>query len=179
MKSIEKNSNKKPPFPETEKPTQKTLSEVLDEIQDVINRTHWIETRLSTLKANGYYIKDCWVKNGSVKTIWYMKKKKEIKIQVADAVLNGKYYKAKCVLIPATQILFQEGDESRVRNYPIQQKLDSSTPIPERRTVNFKLITETPKSEEKTVRYTSKSDTSVPEKIIVKYKHYNYGAKEE
>jgi hypothetical protein len=116
-------------IPEIDNPKQRTLDEVLEEIREIINNTHWVQTRLAKLKASGYPIEECWVKNGSIATIWYMKGKKVLRIQVTESELHGKYHKANCVVIPASDILFQEGDASRVRNFPIKKYPEIDTSI--------------------------------------------------
>lgn len=105
-------------LPEFVNPKQRTLDEVLEEIRDILENTHWVQTRLSRLEANGYHIEECWVKNGSIEATWYMKQKKVLRIQVTESEPYGKYHKANCVIIPASDILLQEGDASRVRNLP-------------------------------------------------------------
>ena len=82
------------------------------------------------MEASGYQIEECWVKNGSIEAIWYMKQRKALRIQVAESESRGDYHKAKCVVIPASNILFQEGDESRVRHLPIIKDGKSDTSIP-------------------------------------------------
>jgi len=108
---------------------QRTLDDVLFEIRDTINNTHWIETRLATLKAIGYQIEECWVKNGSIEAIWYMKRKKVIRIQVTEAELRGEHYKANCVVIPASDIILKASDASRVRHFPINRDAKPDTSI--------------------------------------------------
>ncbi len=122
MKSSNNSTDKNPSKPEAENPIQRTIDEVMAEIQEIIDNTHWVQTRLSQLEASGYPIEECWVKNGSIATIWYMKGKKVLRIQVTESESHGKYHKANCVIIPASDISFQEGDASRVRNFPIQKK---------------------------------------------------------
>ncbi len=121
MESASNYLDKKSSVSDSENPIQRTIDEVMVEIQEIINKTHWVQTRLSQLEASGYPIEECWVKNGSIATIWYMKGKKVLRIQVTESESHGKYYKANCVIIPASDIIFQEGDTSRVRNFPIQE----------------------------------------------------------
>lgn len=92
---------------EIEKPFTRSVEEVMVEIQEIINTTHWEETRLSQLKAKGYQVEYCWVKNGDIGTIWYMKRKKVYRIQVTASESLGKYHKAFCVVIPFTKGRFQ------------------------------------------------------------------------
>lgn len=107
---------KKPSMPKTENSNRKTLDEVLIEIRVIIDNTHWVQTRLTQLEAMGFVIEDCWVKNGRIETMWYMKRKKVLRIQVTDSELHGKYPKAKCVVIPISDISLKVGDVSRVRH---------------------------------------------------------------
>jgi hypothetical protein len=117
--------------PEAEIPSRRTLDQVLVEIQEITDNTHWVQTRLAQFKASGYPIEECWVKNGSIATIWYMKGKKVLRIQVTESELHGKYHKANCVVIPASDISFQASDASRVRNLPVMHDAKSDTSIPE------------------------------------------------
>ena len=121
MKTSDYSSGKKLSKPEIENQNQRTLEQVMIEIQEIINNTNWVQTRLAQLKACGYLIEDCWVKNGSIATIWYMKGKKVLRIQVTESESRGYYHKANCVIIPVSEILLQVSDASRVRNFPIKQ----------------------------------------------------------
>jgi hypothetical protein len=47
-----------------------------------------------------------------------MKQKKVLRIQVAESEPRGDHQKAKCVIIPASDIQFLKGDEARVRHLP-------------------------------------------------------------
>ncbi len=105
---------------EIDNPNQRTLDEVMVDIQEIINNTLWVETRLAKLKASGYQIEECWVKNGSIEATWFMKQKKAFRIQVTESELHGKYHKANCVIIPVSDILLQASDASRVRKFPIK-----------------------------------------------------------
>lgn len=136
---------------------KKTIEEVVAEIKKTIDIDLEQETKLTRLRNKGFEVEHCWVKNGSIGDIYFMKQKNVYRIQVSESELHGKFSKAYCVIIPANQILFQSGDASRVRNYPIQHKSNSGTSNPEK----------------KIVRYTLKSDTSNSEKIIVKLKNLN------
>ena len=102
--------------PEIQKPLTRSLEEVLHEIQEIINNTLWVETRLARLTARGYLIENCWVKNGSIGTIWYMKQKQVYRIQVTDLELHGKYYKAKCVVIPFSDLSVKISELIKMRN---------------------------------------------------------------
>lgn len=103
----------------------RTLDEVVDEIQEIVAETESVETCLVKLKSNGYQFEHCWVKNGSIGTIWYMKRKKVLRIQVSVSELCGQYHKAYCVIVPLTDVDLQESDSSRVRNFPIKQNPES------------------------------------------------------
>ena len=129
-------------IPEIDNPEKRTLDEIMAEIREIINKTHWVQTRLSRLEANGYHIEECWVKNGSLEAMWYMKQKKALRIQVAESEPHGKYHKANCVIIPASDILFQEGDESRVRKLLLSYDANSDTytPVTKKITENKKRL---------------------------------------
>lgn len=118
MESTDYSSDKKQSMPETDNPNQRTVDEVLTEIREIIENTHWVQTRLAKLESSGYHIEECWVKNGRIESTWYMKRMKELRIQVTDSEPRGDHHKAKCVIIPATDIKFQKGDETRVRHLP-------------------------------------------------------------
>ena len=118
MKTANKYSGKKLRRPEIEKSVTKPLEEVMVEIQEIINNTLWVETRLTKLKARGYQIENCWVKNGSIGTIWYMKRKRVYRIQLAVSESHGDYQKAYCVEIPNNEISMQISETTTVRNLP-------------------------------------------------------------
>lgn len=118
MKTPNESSGKNPSIPESENPNLKTLDEVLEEIREVIDATHWVQTRLTKLEACGYQIEECWVKNGSIEAMWFMKQKKVLRIQVTESEPRGKFHTANCVIVPASDIQFQEGDSKRVRKLP-------------------------------------------------------------
>jgi hypothetical protein len=100
----------------------KTLEEVLSYIHEVINNTHWVETRLQQLKAKGYEIEKCWVKNGDTGDILYMRRKKVYRIQVTTSESHGKYDKAFCVVIPFNEISVQISELTKMRNFKIIRK---------------------------------------------------------
>jgi hypothetical protein len=100
----------------------KTLEEVLSDIHEVINNTHWVETRLQQLNAKGYQIEECWVKNGDTGDILYMRRKKVYRIQVTTSKSNGKYDKAFCVVIPFNDLLVQISELTKMRNFKIIRK---------------------------------------------------------
>ncbi len=88
---------------------------MLEEIREIIDDTHWVQTRLVKLESSGYKIEECWVKNGSIETMIFMKQKKVVRIQVTESEQHGDFHKANFVIIPASDIQFQEGDSNRVR----------------------------------------------------------------
>ncbi len=100
----------------------RTFNEVLSEVQEIINNTQLVETRLQQLKARGYLVEDCWVKNGSIGTIWYMKQKKVYRFQVTTSELHGDYHKAYCVVIPFTELVVQVSELAKMRNTTIIKK---------------------------------------------------------
>lgn len=101
----------------------RTLDEVVVEVQEIVAETDCVESCLTRLKSNGYQYEHCWVKNGSIGTIWYMKRKKVLRIQVSNSELCGDYHKAYCVVVPITDVELKESDSSRVRHFPINQNL--------------------------------------------------------
>jgi len=119
MKNSNKYSGKKLQRPDIEKPLRTLLEEVLVEIKEIINNTHWVETRLAQLIAKGYQIEDCWVKNGSIGTVWCMKRKQVYRIQVTASESHGDYHKAFCVVIPFSELWIQISETIIVRNIPI------------------------------------------------------------
>ena len=115
MKTIVNNKVNELQMPETEATATRTLDFVVDEIQEIVTNTHWVETCLAKLKSSGYQYEHCWIKNGSIGIIWYMKRKKVLRIQVSTSELHGEYHKAYCVILPTTSINLQASDSSRVR----------------------------------------------------------------
>lgn len=77
----------------------KTLEEVQQEIREVINNNHGVETRLQKLREKGYTINYSWVKGGTIGRTWYIKRKNIYRIQVGASEANGEYFKAYCVEI--------------------------------------------------------------------------------
>ena len=122
MKTSNKYSGNIPQRPEIEKPLKRTLEEVLLEIQEIINNTHWVETSLQQLKSKGYQIESCWVKNGSIGTVWYMKRKKAYRIQVTTSELHGDYHKAFCVVISFYDLAIQISETTRMITMPISKE---------------------------------------------------------
>jgi hypothetical protein len=122
MKTSNKYSGTKLQIPEIEKSLTRTLEEAMVEIQEIINNTHWVETRLQQLKAKGYQIEESWVKNGSIGTVWYMKRKQVYRIQVTTSELHGDYHKAFCVVIPFNDLSVQISEQKKMRNIPIKYR---------------------------------------------------------
>jgi len=118
MKNTNNHSGAVPLRNENTVHTSRTLDEVMDEIRNITKNTHWVQTRLAKLESSGYKIEQCWVKNGSIETMWFMKRKNVLRIQVTDSELKGDFQKADCVIIPVSEIQFQKGDSTRVRNLP-------------------------------------------------------------
>ena len=82
----------------------KTLEEVQQEIQEVINKTPCDETRLQKLREKGYTVNYSWVKGGLIGRTWYLKRKNIYRIQVGASEANGEYFKAYCVDISDKKI---------------------------------------------------------------------------
>jgi len=120
MESASDCSGKKLSISDTENPNQRTLDEVLEEIREIIDNTHWVQTRLAKLESCDYQIEECWVKNGSIGIIWFMKRKKVFRIQVTDSELHGNYHKANCVVIPEKEVDLRNYNIATIRN--IQKK---------------------------------------------------------
>lgn len=127
MENSNNNSREIHQTPKFETTSTRTLDFVVDEIQEIVTNTHWIETCLARIKSSGYQYEHCWVKNGSIGVIWYMKRKKVLRIQVSASELHGEYHKAYCVILPITNIDLQASDSSRVRNFPVKQNPEFGT----------------------------------------------------
>lgn len=127
MKKANKESGNKTQRPQSEKPVMKTIEDVIAEIKEVVDNALWEETKLAKLRAMGFAIENCWVKNGSIGVIWHMKRKRVFRIQVTDSVAHGKYHKASCVIIPVSDIKFQKGDALMVRNSALVNNTKSNT----------------------------------------------------
>ena len=97
----------------------KTLQEVMVDIQTIMDMYDWVEAKLQALRAKGYQIEDCWVKNGDIGTIWYMKRKQVYRIQVTTSELHGDYHKAFCVVIPFNNLSAQTSELTKMRNFKI------------------------------------------------------------
>jgi hypothetical protein len=97
----------------------KTLQEVMAEIQAIMDKYDWVEARLQALRAKGYLIEECWVKNGSVGDVWYMRRKKVYRIQVTTSESHGDWDKAFCAVIPFNDLLAQTSELTKMRNFKI------------------------------------------------------------
>jgi len=100
----------------------KTLQEVMAEIQAIMDKYDWVEARLQALRAKGYLIEECWVKNGSVGDVWYMRRKKVYRIQVTTSESHGDWDKAFCAVIPFNDLLAQTSELTKMRNFKIIRK---------------------------------------------------------
>lgn len=100
----------------------RTIEEVLKEVQEIIITTHMVETRLQLLKASGYQIEFNWVKNSGIGTVYYMKRQKVFRIQIAASERCGNYDKAFCIVLPISDILPQLTETIKIRNLPTHRK---------------------------------------------------------
>jgi hypothetical protein len=100
----------------------KTLEEVMIEVQGIINQKQSVETLLLKLRSMGYKIEYNWIKNGTIGTVFYMKRKSQYRIQVSASEKCGKYHKAFCIVIPTTEVWLQLTEQTKVRNIPISRK---------------------------------------------------------
>lgn len=105
--------------PDIEKSLTRTLEEVMADLQTIMDKYDWVEARLEALRAKGYQIEECWVRNGDTGTIWYMSRKRVYRIQVITSELHGKYHKAYCVVIPFNDLSVQISELTKMRNIPI------------------------------------------------------------
>jgi hypothetical protein len=96
----------------------KTLSEIKREVIDVINSTHWLQTRIEALKARGYTVTFNWVKGGEIGVVWHIKRKNIYRMQVSEIELHGGYDKAYCIEIPVQDSSLQESEDIKVRRMP-------------------------------------------------------------
>ena len=94
----------------------RTLEEELKEVLKIINSTQDVETRLQELKALGYQIEFNWVKNGGIGTVYFMKRQKVYRIQVALSERCGNYHNAYCIIIPTASVSPQLTETIKVRN---------------------------------------------------------------
>lgn len=100
----------------------KTLSEVKQDVLDVINSTHWLQTRLEALKARGYTVTFNWVKGGEIGVVWHIKRKNIYRMQVSETERYGDYDKAYCIDIPVQDSNLQESGDFKVRRLPSRKK---------------------------------------------------------
>lgn len=122
MKTSDKYSGDILHRPDIEKSVTRTLEEVMADLQTIMNKYDWVEARLEALRAKGYKIEDCWVKNGSVGDIWYMRHKKVYRIQVTPSESHGDYDKAFCVVIPFPDLAVQTSELTKMRNFSTIRK---------------------------------------------------------
>jgi len=122
METSNKYSGNEIQRPDIEKHLTRTLEEVMADIQPIINKYQWVEARLEALRAKGYQIEGCWVKNGSVGDVWYMRRKKVYRIQVTKSELHGDWDKAFCVVIPFNDLSVQTSELTKMRNFTIIKK---------------------------------------------------------
>lgn len=83
----------------------------IEKAKDICRRYHCIDNRIAALNKEGLNIKTCWVKSGGVTTVFYMKGKKEIRIQIAASKFKGtgdaKNKSALCVVLPLPKLLYE------------------------------------------------------------------------
>ena len=108
----------------------KTFSEILLEIQKILDTSNLLEFQLQRFKASGYQIEFNWVKNGNIGDVFYMKKKQVYKIQISASERCGNYDKAYCIVIPVSAVSQHSTETIKIRNTPtarrIRNKLDKS-----------------------------------------------------
>ena len=105
--------------PDIHKSLTRTLEEVMTDLQTIMEKYDWVEARLEALRAKGYLIEDCWVKNGDIGDIWYMSRKRVYRIQITTSESHGKYDKANCVVIPFSDLSVETSELTKMRNIPI------------------------------------------------------------
>ena len=96
----------------------KTLSEILREIQEILDTSNLVEIRLQQFKASGYQIEFNWVKNGNIGEVFYMKKKQVYRIQISASERCGNYDKAYCIVIPVSTVSQHSTETIKIRNMP-------------------------------------------------------------
>jgi len=102
----------------------RTLEDVLNEAMKIINTTDEVESRLQQLKVTGYQIEYNWVKNGGIGTVYFMKRQKVYRIQVALSERCGNYHKAYCIIIPTASVSPQLTETIKVRNMSASKRPD-------------------------------------------------------
>jgi hypothetical protein len=100
----------------------KTLSEVKQDVLNVINSTHWLQTRLAALKEQGYTVTFNWVTNGKIGDVWHIMRKNIYRLQVSESEKHGDYEKAYCVEIQTQDVCVQESETSMVRRMPTKME---------------------------------------------------------
>jgi hypothetical protein len=94
----------------------RTLEEVRNAVLELVNTNLEIKARLLKLKSLGFAVEYNWVKNGSIGDVYFMKRKKAFRIQLAPSDRCGTYDKAYCVVIPASEIDLPLPEKIKVRN---------------------------------------------------------------
>lgn len=100
--------------------TKRTIEEVVAEIKKIIDIDLEQDTMLTRLRNKGFEVEHCWVKNGNIGDIYYMKRKNVYRIQVADSELHGKFDKAYCVILEENDVQ-RPSDKTKVRNMFIKK----------------------------------------------------------
>jgi len=83
----------------------KTYSDALEQINEIISQYHWVNDRLQALRDAGYTLDFSWVKGGGVGTVFYLKRKRIYRIQVAASETRGRWDCAWCVVLSAEQAM--------------------------------------------------------------------------
>jgi hypothetical protein len=100
----------------------KTLSEILLEIQKILDTSKLLEIRLQQFKASGYQIEFNWVKNGNIGDVFYMKKKQVYRIQISSSERCRNYDKAYCIVIPVSNVSGSSNETLKIRNISVARK---------------------------------------------------------
>jgi hypothetical protein len=120
----------------------KTLSEVKREVIDVINSTHWLQTRIEALKVRGYAVTFNWVTNGEIGVVWHIKRKNIYRMQVSESEKHGDYDKAYCIEIPVVNASLQESDNFKVRRMPAKERKKYKSLIEHQKILKIDLLGE-------------------------------------
>lgn len=96
----------------------KTLSEILLEIQKILDTSKLAEIRLQQFKASDYQIEFNWVKNGNIGDVFYMKRLQVYRIQITASEQCGNYRKAFCIVIPVASVIVSSNEMLKIRNIP-------------------------------------------------------------
>ena len=100
----------------------KTLSEILLEIQEILDTSKLVEIRLHQFKTSGYQIEFNWVKNGNIGDVFLMKKKQVYRIQISASERCGDYDKAYCIVIPVSNVSGSSNETIKIRNISVARK---------------------------------------------------------